>query len=123
MIRRNWLRLVRLAERLAPAGLPSLISHADPSFVNDSANGLSNAGGMSDDGRFTVFASAATDLVSGVVDNKAFVDLFLYDRLANSKTLITHSAGNALVTAAIPSGNSYDPVSYTHLTLPTKRIV
>jgi Tol biopolymer transport system component len=54
---------------------------------------------LSDDGRYTVFASAATDLVPGQVDSLTTggddADLFLFDRTAGTTTLISHDGRDA----------------------------
>lgn len=52
------------------------------------ANGNSDCPELSPDGRFLTFRSAATDLLAAG-DSNAVPDLFLYDRVAGSTTLLT----------------------------------
>src|SRR5260370_32342791 len=90
-------------ERLETRALPSVqaVSVADPSFIPDTGNGTSTAfaSSVSQDGRFVVFSSEASNLVSGQIDaprggyySSAIgghwisldPDVFLYDRLAGA---------------------------------------
>ncbi|MFL5328421.1 MAG: TolB family protein [Gemmataceae bacterium] len=53
---------------------------------------------ITDDGRYVAFASAATDLVSSFIDtngqgNNGSRDIFLYDRMTNANTVVSHQAG------------------------------
>jgi Tol biopolymer transport system component len=57
------------------------------------ANGDSNAPSMSDDGRWLVFSSNATNLVPD--DTNDLLDLFLHDRTTGDTRLITRSADGA----------------------------
>ncbi|MEO7795175.1 MAG: hypothetical protein ABIV06_10415, partial [Thermoanaerobaculia bacterium] len=50
---------------------------------------------MSPDGRFVVLNSGATGWVSGVVDLNGSPDVYLWDRLSGSQTLVSHVAGDA----------------------------
>jgi hypothetical protein len=52
-------------------------------------------GGVSGDGRYVVFTSEASDLVPGVTDGNAGPDVFLYDRVTDTVTLVSHAAGSA----------------------------
>ncbi|HSF40591.1 MAG TPA: hypothetical protein VLT87_12410, partial [Thermoanaerobaculia bacterium] len=61
---------------------------------------------MSEDGRYVAFASPATDLVPGVEDTNGKADVFLWDRAADTTTLISHAAGAPNVPA---DGISYRP--------------
>ncbi len=64
--------------------------------------------GMSGDGRFTAFTSAASNLVAGDTNGKR--DVFLYDRLADSVRLVSRSAsggvanGDSMWAAISPNG-------------------
>jgi Tol biopolymer transport system component len=51
---------------------------------------------MSDDGRFLVYQSQATDLAAGATDTNGAGDVFLYDRLTGTNTLVSHAAGHPL---------------------------
>src|SRR5262249_9531783 len=100
------LRVTGLEDRLAPAGLVSLLSRADPTHFADTAGGLSSqyvydfGNGatevaddqrlMSADGRFSVFASRAPNVVEGQVDHDAYAyaDVFLYDHVLHQTTLV-----------------------------------
>src|SRR5262249_48333098 len=63
------------------------------------------------DGRYVVFSSTATNLVAGQVDasrtSSVNDDLFLYDRLTGTNTLMSHTATSATTTG---NGASYAPV-------------
>ncbi len=91
----------------ASAATVELISKADP--VPDSF-GTSFVSGMSADGRYVLFQSAAPNLVSGQVDTNGFWDLFLHDRVAGTTTLISHAAGKPNVTGQ--SSEPFDPNYY-----------
>ncbi|MFO0881651.1 MAG: PKD domain-containing protein [Gemmataceae bacterium] len=60
---------------------------------------------MSDNGRYLVFQSDATDLVTGQEDNNGAKDIFLRDRVTQTTTLISRSAASALVTGDAESIN------------------
>jgi Tol biopolymer transport system component len=53
---------------------------------------------LSADGRFVAFASPATDLVPGQVDVNGGPDLFLFDRVAGTVTLVSRKSGTAAST-------------------------
>lgn len=57
---------------------------------------------VSNDGRWVVFVSQASDLVPGQVDTGATDDVFLRDRVAGTTILVSHSTAGANVAA---SGN------------------
>ena len=71
------------------AATASLVGGGD-SFVSGSAT--------SEDGRFTVFVSQANNLVAGQSDTNFGTDVFLYDRQAQTTTLVSHAAGAPLTT-------------------------
>jgi Tol biopolymer transport system component len=66
----------------------------------------------SGDGRYVAFSCRATDLVTGQNDGNGISDLFLFDRLSGTSTLISHAVGNPLlalgVDAASPPSISRD---------------
>jgi len=53
---------------------------------------------MSADGRFVVYESLATDLVAGAGDTDGTQDVFLYDRLIGTSSLVSHASGAPLRT-------------------------
>lgn len=59
---------------------------------------------LSADGRYFAYLSAATDLVQGQVDTNNNPDLFLFDRVTGTNTLITRKAGT---TATTGTGGSF----------------
>ena len=48
---------------------------------------------LSADGRYLAFLSRATDLVTGQTDTNGGPDVFLFDRMAGTVTLVSHAAG------------------------------
>jgi len=83
----------------AQAPVPFLVSSAGGSAQTAAgASGVQGAtfGPMrvaSDDGRYLVFTSTATDLVAGQNDSNAATDVFLYDQQAGAVKLVSHAAG------------------------------
>jgi hypothetical protein len=67
---------------------------------------------MSDDGRFVVYSSGASNLVAGFIDNNGALsgfggyDAYVYDRVTQSNTLISRSAINPNAGA---DGDTYVP--------------
>lgn len=47
---------------------------------------------ISDDGRYVVYQSNSTDYVTGVNDGNGQPDVFLYDRLSRTTTLVSHQS-------------------------------
>ena len=88
----------------ATLGPIELISRADPSVA---LTGGGTLGGISADGRFVVFSSTATDLDHGQVDSNAATDVFLFDRLTQTTTLVSHIPGAPGTTG---NGASSNPV-------------
>lgn len=88
----------------------SLISHA-AGFPGTAANGRSIPAAMTSDGCQVLFASTATDLVAGIVDNHFELDVFIHDCNTGVTTLVSTSAtnpGTAANAASIPLGMSED---------------
>ncbi len=75
------------------SGAVTLVSRSRASS-HQAGNGPSPTGALSADGRWVVFASAATDLVNGQSDSNGQTDVFLYDRSAGSTILLSRSAGS-----------------------------
>lgn len=94
---------VSLFPRVADASI-QLASKA-VSGPSATANGSSTGGAMSADGRFSVYTSSATNLVSGQtgVDQQ----VFLYDRALGTNSLVSHQVGNP--SAGAPGG-SFQPI-------------
>jgi hypothetical protein len=79
--------------------------------VSDFSNGQGLfAGGhgqlISADGRYTVFTSTARNLVAGQIDTNNTTDVFVYDRVMDTETLVSRSITSP-VTAG--DGSSYSP--------------
>jgi len=90
------------------AGTTVLVSHAasSPVIAGNASSGpffpsklMDGTVSMSADGRFIAYASLATDLAAGVGDTNGAQDVFLYDRLTGSSSLVSHD-GSAPLTAA-----------------------
>ncbi len=74
-----------------------------------SAFGPSGSPALSADGRFVAFVSSATDLVPGFddADGLGVNDVFLYDRVANTITLVSRSVASPVRTG---DAESFNPV-------------
>jgi len=88
-----------------------LVSHAASSPVT-AGNGPSShfdleedTVSMSADGRFVVYESLANDLVAGADDAHSDKDVFLYDRLTGTSSLVSHAGG-----APLKAGNGASEV-------------
>lgn len=73
------------------SGQTTIVSHAAGS-PSTPANGQSQALALSEDGRFVLFRSEATNLVEGQADSVETENLFLYDRGKATATLVDHAA-------------------------------
>jgi Tol biopolymer transport system component len=79
----------------AGAAAVELISKAAPGMIAETPDEQSlveHPGVISDDGRYVAFESWATTLLSGVTDTNNAADVYLYDRMARTLTLISRSA-------------------------------
>jgi Tol biopolymer transport system component len=74
-------------------GTITLITHTAAAAAE--ANGMSSPVSLTADGRYLLFHSSATDLVSGQVDTNGTGDVFLYDRVAGATLLVSHSTASA----------------------------
>ena len=80
-----------------------LFNRADGSMVlvsRTAASPLEAAGrcygaSISADGRFVAFTCSSTGLVPGQVDSNGVEDVFLYDRISGTTTLVSHASGSA----------------------------
>ncbi|MEO6195809.1 MAG: hypothetical protein ABIS20_22545, partial [Thermoanaerobaculia bacterium] len=74
-----------------------LVSQVAPSQISGTGAGSTfgrNAVPLSDDGRYAVFLSSATNLVSGQRDANQAPDVFLQDLLTGTTTLVSHLLGS-----------------------------
>jgi Tol biopolymer transport system component len=76
------------------AGSATLVSRS-AAGATTAGNGASAQPTLSADGRYTAFASAATDLAAGQADTNNGTDVFLWDRSDGSLALVSHAAGAA----------------------------
>lgn len=76
----------------------TLISRRSASLIATAA-GATSLGQMSADGTYVAFVSTAANIAAGVSDTNAAADVFLWNRITNASTLVSHLAGNPLVTA------------------------
>lgn len=83
----------------ALAGPVTLLSKADPENPSGTAGGAGRVAGVSSDGRYVLFLSSATNLLSGVDDVNGGDDLFFHDRVAGTTILISHTALDPATTA------------------------
>lgn len=75
-----------------------LASHSATDPAAQAGGPVASDPAISGDGRYVVYSGTAQNLVAGQVDNKAFYDIFVYDRVNNSSTLVSHAAGALLTT-------------------------
>lgn len=87
------------------SGTTILVSRSAAS-PNRTGNGESSDPVVSADGRYVVFRSLATDLVPGQSDGNGDGDLFLYDRITGTTTLVSRSAASA---SEAGNGESFEP--------------
>jgi hypothetical protein len=79
---------------LAPGGnTGNNHSRLEPLATNNGAGAHESQ--ISSDGRYVVFASLASDLVDGMLDDNAKFDVFLYDRASATTTLLSRATGQA----------------------------
>lgn len=91
---RTWTAALLLALAAAPAGASHVESlyRIPPRRASETAGGPSRALAISADGRYTVIASEAANLVPGMAAAPAGVYLFLYDRIADETVQISRRA-------------------------------
>lgn len=90
----NALSDVVLTERATAKS--RLVSLHPPALPSLTPTAFSRAESGSADGRWSVFTSAATNLVPGQQDgNNGYDDVFLYDHLLHTITLVSRAAGSA----------------------------
>ncbi|MCC7509185.1 MAG: PD40 domain-containing protein [Planctomycetes bacterium] len=82
----------------AATGEITLVSHA----AGDPFTACNNASiwpAISADGNTVAYVTSATNLQSGVSDNNSTYDLYVFDRVSGSNTLISHIQGDPLTSA------------------------
>jgi Tol biopolymer transport system component len=84
-----------LAAPPARAGHLELPYRVPPRRSADTASGSSSVSSLSADGRFLVFLSNAPNLAPGQVDLNLADDVFLYDRVAGTVTLVSRTADSS----------------------------
>ena len=82
--------MVVLYDRQADA--LSMVSHIEGS--PNPAPGAAQGVVMSGDGHYVAYYSAATNLVAGQTDTNGGLDVFLWDRLTDTTTLVSHAVGS-----------------------------
>jgi Tol biopolymer transport system component len=75
------------------SGKTSLATHTSKSLTTATSGSGSIGLNISADGRYTVFVSDGHDLVSRQSDANQVADVFLYDRLFETVSLVSHSHG------------------------------
>jgi len=84
-----------------------LVTHT-AAATTTAANASSQVPSISADGRFVVYWSFASDLVTGQNDtNQTYPDVFIYDRLSGTNALVSHVPGAPTTTG---DSNSFDPI-------------
>src|SRR5439155_25211285 len=68
-----------------------LVSHAAGSPAT-TADAVSDSPAMSTDGRWITYASVASNLVDEIVDLNGGANVYLYDRVNDTTTLVSHSS-------------------------------
>jgi Tol biopolymer transport system component len=94
---------VFLADRVA--GTTTLVSHA-AGLPTTTGDGMAASAAISADGAYVVFVSRGRDHVPGQIDTNVEdngfgdeipgADVFLYDRVAGTTTLVSHAAGSSV---------------------------
>jgi hypothetical protein len=114
MSARRWWGLASVRSQKSPVrtrfGVEALESRDVPAIglvsaqagtTDTTANGFSQAllpGSISDDGRYVVFTSLGTNLVTGQVDTNNLSNVYLRDTVTGTTTLISHAAAGAATT-------------------------
>jgi Tol biopolymer transport system component len=93
--------LEALEERAVPT-VSALSLSANPNALSGTPSGASDHAVLSANGRYVAYESTATDIVPGQSDLNGDDDIFLYDRLLGTTTLVSHSVlGNAIAASGI----------------------
>ena len=87
------------------AGTNLLASHRADSLTT-AGDDISYNPSVSADGQFVSYRSQASDLVSGQNDSNTFQDVFLFDRITRTNTLVSHAFGRPATAGNGPSGEA-----------------
>ncbi len=76
-------------------GAVRLVSHVQGSVTTTGDGGVATSGGfaVSLDGAWVVFASTASNLISGGTDTNSARDVFIYERGTEAVSLVSHASG------------------------------
>ncbi|MBK8207357.1 MAG: IPT/TIG domain-containing protein [Planctomycetes bacterium] len=80
------------------AGTTVLVSHV-PGSTTQTGSAAAGSACLSGDGEWVAFATAATNMVTGVTDTNAQQDLYLYERATGNIALVSSTASNPNQTA------------------------
>lgn len=80
------------------SGSMTLVTHSADSLTT-TANNFPNLRAFSPDGRWVLYHSRATNVVTGVTEGNPGEDVFVYDRLSGVSTLVSRFANSATTTA------------------------
>jgi Tol biopolymer transport system component len=87
-------------------GAITLVTHAAGNPLAAANGEVGGNGAISDDGRFLTYDSSARDLIAAQFDGIGSYDVFLYDRVTNSNTLVSHHRTNPV--QAVGDGSEPD---------------
>jgi len=104
--RRYRLTLETLEDRAVPT-VTAISLSGGPAPSSVTATGQSTSPAVSGNGRYIAFQSNAIDLVLGQRDPSNTVNIFLYDEVLRTMTLVSHSSSSNTLTA---NGDSTGPV-------------
>jgi Tol biopolymer transport system component len=88
----------------ATAGFLELVTRIPPRLASETAGGWPVS--LSRDGRWLAFASGAPNLLPGQGGRAGLPNVFLYDRVSGTTTLVTHRADDP---EAVANGASWEP--------------
>jgi Tol biopolymer transport system component len=90
---------VFLYDRLSGASV--LVSHTSAGGTT-TGNGTAFSPVISADGRYVAFLSDATNLLAGQIDANNGPDVFLYDRVSGTNTLVSHTGSSGVTAGCLP---------------------
>jgi Tol biopolymer transport system component len=77
-------------------GTNALVSRTS---LGGTGNGAADLPSVCDDGRYVAYRTSATNVTSGVTDNNGNTDVYLYDRVTDTRVLVSRSGNSATVVA------------------------
>jgi Tol biopolymer transport system component len=114
----RWIAFLSLATNLIAGQVPTSSTYPKNAFLYDRVSGelrlvshttaspqtpgFASSLAMSADGRYVAFDSGAPDLVPGQVNLAAGGNVFVYDRVANATSLVSHNRDSATTTPSSP---------------------